>query len=202
MPRKSIPYQPFNGLPAILASLTLLALLTACGHVPMRSIPALTAIDFRTTQFQALRAAIEMPEALVPQPGGVRLNVRLSIEGAVSEERSYALVQTSSAHSEQAHGIVPEEGRHAFIYQLTQEDQMGMNAIRRVISTAEQAGQRGSLSITVGVDDICARAPLDDGELLVDVFLKSSETGRFVRTLDGYDLRELGGIQYDVRPCL
>lgn len=181
------------------------SILAGCGHVPIRSIPALAAIDFRTTQFQDLRAAIELPDALMPQPGGVRLNVELSIEGAVAEERSYALIQTASSLNVQSHGIVPEAGRHAFIYQLTEEDQMGMNAIRRAIFAAEQAGQSGSLTIAVGVDDICARAPLADGRLLVDVFLKSSETGRFVRTLDGYDVRELGavdvGLEADLRPC-
>lgn len=179
--------------------------LAGCGHVPMRSIPALAAIDFRTTEFQALRAAIELPDALMPQPGGVRLNVVLSIEGAVAEERSYALIQTSLAQSEQAQAFAPQAGRHAFIYRLTNADQMGMDAIRRAILTAEQAGQSGSLSLSVGVENICARAPLGDDRLLVDVFLKSSETGRFVRTLDGYDLHELGAadvrIEESIRPC-
>lgn len=196
----------FKRLPGIIAPLAMLGLLTACGHVPMRSIPALAAIDFRTTQFQALRAAIELPDTLLPRPGGVRLNVVLSIEGAVAEERSYALIQTSLAQGEQALAIAPQAGRHAFIYRLTDADQMGMDAIRRAILTAEQAGQSGSLNLRVSVENICARAPLDDDQLLVDVFLKTSETDRFVRTLDGYDLRELGaadaGIEESIRLCL
>lgn len=191
---------------ASLGVITLSALLlSGCGHVPIRSIPALAAIDFQTTQFEDLRAAIEMPTSLVPQPGGVRLNVRLTIEGAVAEERSYALLQTSSAQAPEIHDLEPLSGRHAFVYRLSQEDQLGMDAIRRATQAARQAGQNGSLSLRVSVEDICASGPLDQDQLLIDVFLKTSETGRFVRTLDGYDLRELHavdvGLEESVRPC-
>lgn len=191
---------------ASLVVITLSALIfSGCGHVPIRSIPALAAIDFQTTQFEDLRAAIEMPTTLLPQPGGVRLNINLTIEGAVAEERSYALVQTASAQASEAHNIEPSSGRHAFIYRLSQEDQLGMDAIRRTMQEARQAGQSGSLSLRVSVEDICTTGMPDEDQLLIDVFLRTSETGSFVRTLNGYDLRELHaadvGLEENVRPC-
>lgn len=174
-----------------------LALFAGCSHVPILSIPALASIDFRTTQFQMLRAAIEMPDMLIPQPEAVRLNVELTIEDEVAEQRSYALIQTGSSDQTGSsgrgdrQGFPPEDGRHTFIYQLSDADQLGMESIRRAIFAAEAANQEGGLSLRVSVEDVCASAPVPDEQLLVDVFLMTSETGRFVRTLDGFDLREL-----------
>jgi len=175
---------------ACLGGATALALLAGCSHVPVMSIPALAAIDFETTQFSVLRAAIEMPAALVPRIDGVRLNIRLTIEGAVAEERSYALIGQDltlvQSDLPQADG-----DRHTFVYALSPDDQRGMDAIRRAIEVAKANQQSGSLSVNVSVDEMCAAGSLPDGPLRVDVFLKTSETNRFVRTLDGFDLREI-----------
>jgi hypothetical protein len=84
------------------------------------------------------------------------------------------------------------------VYRLSNADQLGMESIRRAMATAEQAGQSGSLSLRVGVEDICFSAPPPDDRMLIDVYLMTSETGRFVRTLDGFDLRELGGSGVDL----
>jgi hypothetical protein len=179
-----------------------LALLAGCSHVPVMSIPALASIDFQTTQFSALRAAIEMPAALVPNLDGVRLNVTLSIEGAVAEERSYALVGQDLA-SLQTDLPEASSDRHTFVYALSPEDQLGMDAIRRAVEVAKANDQSGSLAISVSVDEMCAAGSLPDGPLRVDVFLKTSETNRFVRTLDGFDLREISidGLDEELPAC-
>ncbi|MFN3170034.1 MAG: hypothetical protein ACE37E_05000 [Hyphomicrobiales bacterium] len=187
---------------ACLGAATALALLAGCSHVPVMSIPALASIDFQTTQFSALRAAIEMPAVLVPNIDGVRLNVTLSIEGAVAEERSYALVGQDLA-SLQTDLPEASSDRHIFVYALSPEDQLGMDAIRRAVEAAKANDRSGSLAISVSVDEMCAAGSLPDGPLRVDVFLKTSETNRFVRTLDGFDLREISidGLEEELPTC-
>ncbi len=174
----------------LLGGATALALLAGCSHVPLTSVPALAAIDFETTEFGALRAAIEMPAALVPKLDGVRLNVRLTIEGAVAEERSYALVGQDLA-SLQTDLPNARNNRHTFVYALSPDDQRGMDAVRRAVEVAKANQQRGSLGVSVSVDEMCTAGNLPDGPLHVDIYLKTSETNRFVRTLDGFDLREI-----------
>lgn len=168
------------------------ALLAGCAHVPVLSLPALAAIDIETTRFDVLRAAVEMPRVLEPGPDGVRLNVKLTIEGELAEERSYALLH-QSAKSLVRH--LPDAGpdRHTFVYALSEEDQRGMTAIRQAVETAKAQDQRGSLAVNIEVSDLCTRGVLPEGRLLVDVFLYTSETERFIRTIDGYDLREISG---------
>lgn len=187
---------------ACLSGATALALLAGCSHVPVMYIPALAAIDFTTTQFNVLRAAITMPAALVPQREGVRLNVNLTIEGAVAEERSYVLVGQDVASLQ---SDLPEagRGRHTFVYALSQEDQRGMDAIRRAIEVAEANQQSGSLGVSISVEDMCAASSPPEGPLRVDIFLKTSETNRFVRTLDGFDLREISidGLDDELPAC-
>ena len=181
---------------SLFCAAVLTALLTACSHVPVRSVPALAAIDFETTQFDALRAAVEMPRFLTPQPGSVRLNVTLTIEGAIAEERSYVLQEMAATDLAEDLPNV-EEDRHAFVYALSHTDQMGLDAIRRAVETAKTNRQSGSLSLGIEVQDICTTETPDDGPLRVDVFLMTSETGRFVRTLDGFDLREVTPASFD-----
>jgi hypothetical protein len=184
--------QPLPRRLRLMASALALCLLAACAHVPLPSLPALAAIDFETTQFSALRAAVDMPATIRPLPGGVRLDLRLTIEGEVAEERSYVLAQQEAASLEtdlpQA-----EPGRHAFVYALEPEDQRGMEAIRQAVETAKARDQRGSLVVNVSVRALCTTAALPEGPLLVDVFLLTSETGRFIRTLDGFDIRQVAG---------
>lgn len=175
---------------SLLSGAFAIGLLTACSHVPIRSVPALAAIDFETTQFSALRAAVEMPDFLIPQPDGVRLSVTLSIEGSVTDERSYVLQEIEAANIADDLPNV-EEDRHAFVYALSHTDQTGLEAIRRSVEVAKANQQSGSLSLEVSVQDICTTEPLDDEPLRVDVFLMTSETGRFIRTLDGFDLHQM-----------
>jgi hypothetical protein len=199
MPRQNLVSRGINNA-AI--SATALALLAGCSHVPLTSVPALVAIDFETTEFGALRAAIEMPAVLVPRPDGVRLNVNLAIEGAVAEERSYVLIGHDVTSLQTA---LPEAGtgRHTFVYALSAEDQRGMDAIRRAVEVAKANQQTGSLSVSISVEEMCAAGSFPEGPLRVDIFLKTSETNRFVRTLDGFDLREISieGLDDDLPPC-
>ncbi|MEO0382276.1 MAG: hypothetical protein AAF234_01880 [Pseudomonadota bacterium] len=199
LPRIPLPRKLIS---ASLGAATALALLSGCSHVPVMSIPALAAIDFETTQFSVLRAAITMPAALVPQPEGVRLNVNLTIEGVVAEERSYVLVGQDVASLQ---SDLPEagRGRHTFVYALSVEDQRGMDAIRRAIEVAEANQQSGSLGVSISVEDMCAASSPPEGPLRVDIFLKTSETNRFVRTLDGFDLREISidGLDDELPAC-
>ena len=189
---------PLTGrvITSLLSAAVLTGLLTACSHVPVRSVPALAAIDFETTQFNALRAAVEMPRFLVPEPDSVRLNVTLTIEGTIAEERSYVLREMAATHFANDLPNV-EEDRHAFVYALSHTDQMGLDAIRRSVETAKANRQSGSLSLGIEVQDICTTETPDDGPLRVDVFLMTSETGRFIRTLDGFDLREVTPASFD-----
>ncbi|MBV6658931.1 MAG: hypothetical protein KI785_14305 [Devosiaceae bacterium] len=150
-----------------------------------------------------MMALVDLPAQLQPQMDSARLNVVLTIEGSVVEERSFVLVQHSAGSDADLAGHTVDDGRHAFTYSLAPNDARSLGAIRRAVAAAKQADQRGSLTMGVGLTDLCADDFLPDGPLLVDVFLKTSETGRYVRTLDGYDLRELSeGELVDIMPCL
>lgn len=183
-------------LPAsIVSGATALAVLAGCSHVPIMSIPALAAIDFATTDLASLRAAVEMPNTLMPTAEGVRLDLRLVVDGSLIEERSYVLEREDAADAMVLHPV-PVQGRQIFVYRLSDTDQQGLDAIRADVMDRQAAGQGGSLSIGVAVNDMCRLGTETEGAntpdtMPVDVFLRTSETDRFVRTLDGFDLTEL-----------
>lgn len=180
--------------PLLLCAL-LSGLLTACAHVPVTSLPALAAINFATTDLSTLRAAVEMPSTLMPAAEGVRLNLSLVVEGNLIEERSYVLEREEAADAAVPHPV-PVEGRQVFVYRLSDTDKQGLDAIRADVLNRKAAGQGGSLTIGVAVEDMCRLGNEGDsadapGAMPVDVFLRTAETDRFVRTLDGFDLAEL-----------
>ena len=182
---------------APLAALTLVG----CAHVPPLSLPALAAIDFETTDFADLRVAVDLPRQIVPLAEGVRMAVTLTIDGAIAHERSYVLVDTTPS----AETPPSTPGRAIYAYGLSGEDQRGMDAIRAAVADARAKQQGGSLAVQFRVEKACASGAVPDGPLPVDVYLRTSETGSYVRTLDGFDLREVpsGAVATldDLEPC-
>ena len=181
------------------------ATLAACTHVPITAYPALAAINFATTDLSSLRAAVEMPNSIQPTDEGVRLNLNLSVEGDLVEERSYVLQREQASDATVPHPT-PVAGRQIYVYRLSQTDQRGLEAVRADVLDRKEDGQRGSLSIGVAVEEMC-EIERRDGEtaannLPVDVFLRTSETDRFVRTLDGFDLNELRAGDDPIIPSL
>ncbi|MEM6381806.1 MAG: hypothetical protein AAF739_03965 [Pseudomonadota bacterium] len=159
--------------------------------MPLRSVPALSTIDFETTAFQQLNARVELPQQLVPRAEGTRFNVTLTLEEEVVESRSFVLVRNDSDRASAMAQPTVAPGRQSYTFSLAPADQLSLEDIRRKMLEAKAAERTGSLALAVAVTDVCAKGDLPDGPLLVDVYLKTSETERFVRTLDGYDLREL-----------
>lgn len=175
--------------------------LAGCAHVPASSLPTLATIDAETTPFSATRAAVALPSPLVPLPDGARLNVTLTIEGETVEERSYVLVRTTGPVASHTVARRIPEDREVYVYELSHEDQRGLTVIREQALEARDAGQRGSLAIAVSVTDLCLRSPLADGPLLLDAYLRTEETDRFVRVLRNYDMREDLGATHSLPPC-
>lgn len=159
--------------------------LAACGSVPLTSIPALSRIDFRTTDFTALRAGLRLPDALRPQPGGVELEVTLRVDGSPDETSVFPLVELPA-------GSLPDGGQPAktdFIYRLSDQDTRRFDAIREKTNVARRQNKRGSVDLSIAPKQFCLLRPLPDGPLPATSYIQTSETKRFVVLTRDLDLR-------------
>jgi hypothetical protein len=159
--------------------------LAACSSVPLTSIPALSRIDFRTTDFAALRAGLRLPDALRPQPNGVELQVTLRINGSPDDTTTFSLIEIPG-------GNLPDSGQAGkldFIYRLSEADSRRFNAIREKTNVARQQNRRGSVDLSIAPKQFCLLRPLPDGPLLVTTYIQTSETKRFLVLTRDLDLR-------------
>jgi hypothetical protein len=159
--------------------------LAACSSVPLASMPALSRIDFRTTDFATLRAGLRLPDALRPQPGGVELEVTLRMAGAPDEKSTFPLVELPA-------GSLPDSGQLGkldFIYRLSDADTRRFDAIREKTNVARQQNRRGSVVLSIAPKQFCLLRPLPDGPLPVTSYIQTSETKRFVVLTRDLDLR-------------
>jgi hypothetical protein len=172
----------------------------SCGSVPLTSVPALSRIDFRTTEFAALRAGLRLPDALRPQPNGVELEVTLRIDGSPDEKTIFPLVELPG-------GALPDSGQASkldFIYRLSDQDSRRFDAIRDKTNVARQQNKRGSVDLSIAPKQFCLLRSLPEGPLPVTSYIQTSETRRFVVLTRELDLRsevQTASSLPDLKPC-
>jgi hypothetical protein len=162
-------------LPTLLIALAT----TACAAIPNASQQALRTTDPATTDLAALRAAVDMPDALRPQPGTTRLAVQLG-----SRTGHFALEEDEAASRAARQDAPPAPGRRIAAFRLTPAAREEMEDFRR-----SAAARRMTIGIAA---DACRAGPVDAGPLVIGTWLSTAQTGRFV-ALAQFDLRRLAG---------
>jgi hypothetical protein len=152
--------------------------MAACSTVPLSSIPALSRIDFRMTDFAALRAGLRVPE-------GVELDVILRMDGSPDNKTVFKLVDVLAVPLPDAGQV----GKTGFVYRLSDQDAVRFDAIRARTTIARQQGKRGSVVLSISPRQFCLLQPLPDGPVLATTYILTSETKRFVALTRDVDLR-------------
>jgi hypothetical protein len=160
----------------------------ACTTVPVSSIFALSRIDFTTTSIGDLRVAIEIPDAIAPNEGGVKMEVVAKL-GAKEDKFTFKLVE------EQAHfgmkGLLPfpQKGNRVYAYRLSDSDTATLVKLRNERLIGKKPGEEGSLGIGISAKEFCKKSNLQTVPLEVTTFLATSETQGFITLSKDFDLR-------------
>lgn len=115
-------------------SLALLALMAACSHVPLSSLPKLARIDLSTTDLFAFRSAIRFPDAYVAK--GTRMVVDLTIGDAPPRQIAFDLERVESATERAPLENERRPGAQLVAYRLPDTAIAEFEAIRRGITEA------------------------------------------------------------------
>jgi hypothetical protein len=176
----------------LFAPAALLLGMTACAHVPPASLWSLKDFDPLTADPAQLRAAVVLPVAIMPKPGGVKFDiVHERKNGAERRELSIALEAIPNSAEGLGRLPTPRAGSAIHVFRIPPADIGRVTAFRAGIlehRVTEPDAWRGSVSISAAG---CAGGPLPSGPLVVDTYLKTEKTPDFVPLVQGFDLRSV-----------
>ena len=176
----------------MIAPAALLLGMTACAHVPPASLWTLKDFDPLTANPVQLRAAVVLPVAIVPKPGGVKFDiVHERKSGADRRELSIALEAIPTSAEGLGRLPTPRAGSAIHVFRIPPAEIGRLTAFRGSIlehRATEPDAWRGSVSISAAG---CASGALPNGPLIVDTYLKTEKTPDFVPLVQGFDLRSV-----------
>jgi hypothetical protein len=148
----------FFGLAAMLLALSFL---TACGGVPLRSVPRLMQLQSQLLEANPAEfmVALQVDARLVPPPGAVPL---LVVKVTPREPAAFAAIDKKlalqlSVASGATQGLEPPPaGRRWLLYSMPAATQAELRQIQDTIKRAKAGAQGGSLSLGVEQDSMAA----------------------------------------------
>jgi hypothetical protein len=174
---------------ALPAGLLLAGFLSACGHIPLTSLPKLAKIDVRTTDLAQLRAGISLPSDIRPLPGGVTMTIVALPRDGGRHERKIVLEEVRNAVELANLPALAEPGRRLTLFKLGAADIARIGTFRQEMFAGPQnSGNRGSLSL--GADKACRLGDLSGKPIAMSGYLRTSETQDYVLMMRNFDLIE------------
>ncbi|MEM1365094.1 MAG: hypothetical protein AAGH82_05000 [Pseudomonadota bacterium] len=163
--------------------------LTGCMGTPVTSIPSLARIDFETTDVSQLAVAVRVPDGVQSAADGALLTMIISNPDDPNKSQTgrFLMEETGAAKTDPALVSQQRPGARVVSYRLKREDIARFQALRALRFTADGERKQGSLS---AMPRLCRTSDWQLRELLVSVYLKTSETGRFVPVVKDRDLRK------------
>ncbi|MDK9696717.1 MAG: hypothetical protein OEL76_10015 [Siculibacillus sp.] len=171
--------------------------LSACGHVPAKTMWQLRHFDPMTTDAGRLRAAVAMPKEALPQKGGAKLVLAQARKGGADKETLEIVLEEVSLATETGLAAVkPKKGQELRAFRIPPAELPRLAEARekaRARAAKEPGAFEGTLSI--GIDGCRVEgAPLPE-EFRVSTWMKTAETGEYVTLLDDVDLVALVGAE-------
>ena len=171
-------------------ALSSVLLLTGCGHVPVSTMWALRNFDSLSVDPAHLRAAVRLPRAFQPRPGGVKVVATWGRKGVPESEKKieFALQETSLSSEGPALAQEIRHGAYLQVYRVAHDDVPRLRALQAEIARAKAEKRADHGSLGVGAD-ACRIDDLPDGPILMTTFLKMSDETGWLTVLKDIDLR-------------
>lgn len=179
------------------AALALALALTACGHVPARTIWKLRHFDPMTTDAASLRAAVAMPKEALPTKGGAKLVLtQVRKGGGEVETLDIALEEVSLVAETGLAAVKAKKGQQVRAFRIPPAD-LPRLAEARAQAQARAAKEPDAFTgtLSIGIDGCRQEGVPLPKEFRVSTWMKTAETGEYVTLLDDVDLVALVGAE-------
>lgn len=170
----------------VLAVVFLLSLLAGgCGHVPVTTMYKLWSFDFAVADPGAIRAAIRVPAALAPKPGGAKLTLE---HGGVTD--TFILEEVADRQELALLSPYARSGHPVTAYRLAPGDVKRLKDLQKDINARRAAGDsKAAGKLAVGIE-ACRRKALPEGALLSSTYLKLDAEAGYMPLVEDVDLRK------------
>lgn len=179
-------------VPALSAAFCAALASAGCGHVPVSTMWALRNFDSLSVDPAFLRAAVRMPRAFQPRPGGVKVVATWGRKGDPASEQKIEIALQETSLSAEGPSLAKEirPGNYLQVYRVPPADVPRLRALQAEIARAkaQKLADHGSLSVGA---DACRIDDLPEGPILLTTFLKTSEEAGWLTLLKDVDLRAL-----------
>lgn len=171
-------------------ALSSVLLLTGCGHVPVSTMWALRNFDSLSVDPAHLRAAVRLPRAFQPRPGGVKVVATWGRKGVPESEKKIEIALQETSLSSEGPALAQEirHGAYLQVYRVAPDDVPRLRALQAEIARAKAEKRADHGSLGVGAD-ACRIDDLPDGPILMTTFLKMSDETGWLTVLKDIDLR-------------
>lgn len=173
--------------------------LTVLSHVPVSTMSRLSKMTVADIDPEELRVAARLPDALEPQPHGVKVSLEIRRPGRQPQTENLALERAT-----QPDELAPVEkwarsGFRLWVYRLAPAD---VSRLKHLMSEKGSAPGTSRLTISAGVA-ACRLKPLGSAALPTTTLLRTNATGYFVLTknLDIRSLVSKADLAAKVPPC-
>lgn len=162
--------------------------LAGCSSVPVGSIAPLMRLDLVTTNVEALRVALQLPDGLRSRPGGVVMDLVLKRDGAPDVTEHFLMVETEGAAD--LAGLVPMQrpGFGLVAFRLAAADVPRFRAVQATVIAARDHRQKGSLGFGIGAREFCLTGSSRPARMLASSYLLTAETQGWLTVTDQFDL--------------
>jgi hypothetical protein len=170
----------------------------ACMHVPVSTMAELWSFDAAKADPAAVRAAVRLPEVLVPRPGGVVLTLSIS-GGSTPEPHEFVLEEAREPMEIAAIAHEQRPGTGLYAYRLSKADAERVRNLQRASMAA--SGRGGTIAVGAKA---CRRGPLPAGPVVTSTYLQLDRRKGYMPLIVDIDLRsELGaaGLDKEIPPC-
>lgn len=162
--------------------------LSACGAVPLTSLPSLARINPSTTDFSAIKVALAAPRAIVAMENSVRVEFKSRVDDAPERTDSFVLAPVTGAVDLTDMVASLPEGAALTVFAMPPAEAARLNAARDGLLAERAAGKKVTGSLGVTARDFCLAGGMPTGKLLVTTYLYTSETRRFVPLVRDFDV--------------
>jgi len=173
---------------SLLLGLFLLLGLSGCSSIPIGSIAPLMRLDLATTNVDALRVALQLPNGLRSRSGGVVMDIVLKVAGLPDQTDQFLLVETHGAAELADLSSMQREGFSLTAYELAATDALQFRAVQAELVDARSRGQQGSLGFGIAAREFCLTGPSAPQRLVASTYLKTVETQGWLTVTDQFDL--------------
>jgi hypothetical protein len=177
----------------LLTGMVLIAamVLSACTSVPLTTLYKLNKIDPMEADPAQIKIAIRADDRIGIREGGAKIEVKFEAEdGSLNIDETYLVEIIRNPEMRAELFADKNPGESVTVLGLTKSDIQRMRAVQSSVAAISKGDPEGTGSLGVFLDGVCLHSKMPEGDVLIDIFLQTSDQDGFFLLSRNLDLRK------------